>query len=208
MTETLKGLRYTLYVIFRPFDGFYDLKHEKRGNIKSAFVIVGFLTFTFILRRQLTGFLFNYNRADELNLVTESFNVILPFFVWSISNWCLTTLMDGEGSFKEIMIATAYSLTPLILMNIPMILISNALIAQEAAFYYFMDSVSVTWAAFLLIVGTMQVHGYTMRKNLLTIVLIIIGMGLIIFIGLLFFSVIQQMLNFAVIITREISLRF
>ena len=35
-TEIVKGLRYSTYVIFHPFKGFWDLKHEKKGNLESA----------------------------------------------------------------------------------------------------------------------------------------------------------------------------
>ena len=51
------------------------------------------------------------------------FSVILgvaaPFALWTISNWCLTTLFDGEGSYKDIFIATCYSLMPLVIILIP-----------------------------------------------------------------------------------------
>ena len=36
----IHGLRYALHVIVHPFDGFWDLKHEKRGNLASALIIL------------------------------------------------------------------------------------------------------------------------------------------------------------------------
>ena len=38
--ETLKALKYATYIMGRPFDGFWDLKHEKRGNLKAAMILV------------------------------------------------------------------------------------------------------------------------------------------------------------------------
>ncbi|MGB4387782.1 MAG: hypothetical protein WBI89_01090, partial [Caldicoprobacterales bacterium] len=95
--EVLRGLRYVFYLIFHPFNGFWDLKHEKKGNLGSAFVIVGLLGVTFILRRQATGFIFNTVNLLELNIFVEIMSVILPFALWCVANWSLTTLLDGEG---------------------------------------------------------------------------------------------------------------
>ena len=36
----LSSLRYSLYVIFHPFDGFWDLSREKRGSLGAANIIV------------------------------------------------------------------------------------------------------------------------------------------------------------------------
>ncbi|HPT78166.1 MAG TPA: Yip1 family protein [Candidatus Atribacteria bacterium] len=206
--EVLRGLRYVTYLIFHPFNGFWDLKHEKKGNLGSALVIVALLSITYILRRQATGFIFNTVNLLELNILVEIISVVLPFMLWCISNWCLTTLMDGEGSFKDIIITSAYALTPLILINLPMILVSNVITVDEGAFYYFFISLSTVWAAALMLVGTSVVHQYSMTKAFITCICIIVGVGLIIFIGLLFFSLLQQMFWFAWTVFQEISLRF
>ena len=39
-THYLETLRYALYVITHPLDGFWDLTHEKRGSIAAANTIV------------------------------------------------------------------------------------------------------------------------------------------------------------------------
>lgn len=205
--ELLNSLRYSLHLIFHPFDGFWDLKHEKRGSVKASIVILISLILTFIFRRQLTGFLFNHNDLKRLNIFNEVMSVVIPFVLWCVANWCLTTLMDGEGSFKDIFIATAYALVPLVLINIPLILVSRMLILEEGSFYSFFLSVSVFWSGALIVLGTMTVHQYSMAKTIVTSLLIIVGMGLIIFIGLLFFSLLQQMFGFVYVIYRELAFR-
>ena len=59
----LKQLRYSLYLIFHPFDGFWDLKHERRGSRKAATVILLILVINSILKTQFTGFLYNSDYA-------------------------------------------------------------------------------------------------------------------------------------------------
>jgi len=207
MIDALKSMSYSFHLIFHPFDGFWDLKHEKKGSLKAAIAIIALLCLTFTLRRQFTGFLFNFNDLNELNVLSEALAVILPFFLWCVSNWCLTSLMEGEGSFKDIVITSAFALTPLIIVNIPLIVISNMITSQEGAFYRFFDVLAVLWSGGLLILGTMVVHQYTLTRTLLTSAFIVVGMGLIIFITLLFFSMLQQMISFVYTVYLEISLR-
>lgn len=205
--EVLGSLRYSLYLIFHPFDGFWDLKHEKKGNLKTALIIVAMVSAIFILRRQLTGFILNEVKLSELNIIVEILSIVLPFFLWCVANWCVTTLMDGEGSFKDIVITSAYALIPLILINVPLIIFSNVITLEEAAFYNFFDVLSLVWTIILLILGTSVVHQYSLTRTILTCICIVVGMGLIIFIALLFFSLLQQMYAFFYTIYQEIALR-
>lgn len=203
----LDSLKFSLYVIFHPFKGFWDLKHEKRGSMAAAMTFIVLLIVTYILRRQYTGFIFNQNDPKELNVFVEIISVLLPFFLWATANWCITTLMEGEGSYRDIVVATAYALVPLILINLPLIPLSRIINIEEGAFYYFFGSVSVLWTGILILAGASVTHQYTMTKTVFTSILSVVGMGLMIFIGLLVFSLLQQMISFVYTIYREIAFR-
>jgi hypothetical protein len=203
----LDSLKFSFYVIFHPFKGFWDLKHEKRGSMAAAMTFIVLLIITYILRRQYTGFIFNQNDPKELNVFVEIISVLLPFFLWVTANWCITTLMEGEGSYRDIVIATAYALVPLILINLPLIPLSRIINIEEGAFYYFFGSVSVLWTGILILAGASVTHQYTMTKTVFTSILSVVGMGLMIFIGLLVFSLLQQMISFVYTIYREIAFR-
>ncbi|EKN65207.1 NHL repeat containing protein [Neobacillus bataviensis LMG 21833] len=207
MSPYLSALSYSLHLIFRPFDGFWDLKKEKRGSVAAASTITLLVVVTFIVGQQYTAFLFNFNNVKELNIYLEIASVLLPFLLFCTANWCLTSLADGEGTFKDIFIAAAYSLTPIILINVPLVILSHVLNFEEGAFYYFFLSISLLWSAALLFFGTMVTHQYSLKRTALTIVGILIGMGLIVFIALLFTSVIQQIIGFFYIIYKEIRFR-
>lgn len=196
LSRILKGLQYSLYLIFHPFKGFWDLKHEKKGNVYSAWVIVCLLSILLILRRQFTGFILNFNKQNEMNVFVEILSVLAPLGLWCLSNWCITTLVDGEGSLKDIFITTAYALTPVVLINIPMLLLSNVMILEETVFYTVLDALSVLWAALLILIGIMTVHQFTMPKTIATIAVAVVGMIIILFLILLFVSIIQQIVSF------------
>ena len=52
------SLKYALYVITHPLDGFWDLTHEKRGSIAAANTIVILTVLARIMSLQFTSFLF------------------------------------------------------------------------------------------------------------------------------------------------------
>ena len=204
MAGLWKQLRYSTHVIFHPFDGFWDLKHEHRGSVKAAIVLVAMLVLNSILSTQFTGFLYNPDYDGvSLNVFSELFSVVGTFMLWCVANWSLTTLMDGEGSFKDI-----YALVPLFLIGIPLTFISNAMPLDYKAFYTIINGFTYVWAGFLMLSGLMVVHQYTFGKTILTAILIIVAMAVIVFLGLLFFNLISQLIGFVVELYWEISLRF
>jgi len=80
----------------------------------------------------------------------EMISVALPFLLWCVVNWGFTTLMDGKGTIKDIYIASAYALAPIIMINIPATIASNFMTADEGTFYYLLVAVSTIWAVGLL----------------------------------------------------------
>lgn len=205
--QFLKDAKYTLHVAFHPFDGFWDLKYENKGKLRIALTILLCVTVMMILKRQYAGYVVNFNYPLDLNSIDELKYIVLPFLLWCVANWSLTTLMDGEGKFKEIVIATGYAMIPLILIYLPNLLLSNVISLRESPFYYLLESVAMLWFVWLLFIGTMTVHQYTVIKTIMTMFLTVVVMGVIIFLGLLFFSLIQQFVGFVYTIYQELSLR-
>ena len=200
----VKEIKYGLHVIFHPFDGFWDLKKERRGSLAAAltFVVIVIMLMTF--EKQTTGFPFNTVRLKDVNVVVDVLTVTMIYVLWCVANWCLTSLMDGEGNMKDIFIAMGYALIPLILVRIPMIILSLGITAEEGTFYYVLDVFSYIWTGILVFLGTMITHQYSFKKTVLTCICTVVGMGIIMFIGLLFFNVIQQMITFFTTIYKEL----
>lgn len=205
--NSIKKLKYSFYVIFHPFNGFWDIKHEGKADITSALIIVTLLSGVNVIKTQLTGFAYNNYDPRQTNIISVVLMVIVPYLLWGISNYAITTLVDGKGKFRDIFIATSYSLVPIILFNIPMILISRIMTIQEIQLYFLMDFISIAWFVFLLFFAMMTIHDFSISKTFISIVITILGMLIIGVLFLLFFSLFQQLYNFFYLIYRELSLR-
>jgi len=198
---------YSLFLIFHPNDAFWDLKYERRGNVPAASIILGLVVLGYIFTRQSLGFIFNPVDLTKLNIVTEMASVLVPFFLWCIVNWSLTTLMSGKGTLRDIYIASAFALTPLIIVNIPVTIVSNVLILEEGPFIAVLAVMATLWSGLLLFIGTMVTLEYDTTKTAFTCVLIVAGMTAVLFLAILFFSLLNQAYVFAKSVYREILFR-
>lgn len=200
-------LGFAMHLLFHPFDGFSDLKYERKRRNSIPFILLGLLFIVVVCKRQFTGYIVNDNDLRDLHMINELLYVVLPFFVWCIANWLTTTLMDGEGKFSEIIMVTGYSLIPLILLFIPQMFLSNVITQEESAVYYLIDSIAYIWFVWLLFIGTMVVHQYSLGKTIFTSFLTMVVIGVMAFLCILGFSLLQQMMLFFYTIYQELMLR-
>lgn len=203
-----KTLKYSLYVITHPLDGFWDLKHEKRGSLAASITIIMLVLLTRILNVQFTSFLFNKVKWDEVNVFMICLQILVPLVVFGIANWGLTTLFDGKGTLKEVFMAVGYALTPYVLIQLPMTFISNLFIDTEGAFYYYSGTFAIIWCAFLLISGMMMTHEYSLGKTMFALFATIVGMMVIFFVAILFFSLTSDAVDYFISLYKEIVFRF
>lgn len=197
-----------LYTVMHPADGFYDMKYEKKGRVSIIFVNIILFWISYSFQKQYAGFVMNENHPMHFNSLMDLLTIVLIFTLWCVGNWSITTLMNGEGRFKDIAMAAAYSLTPMILTFIPATLFSNVLIEAEEEFYFIIMGISIIWFLILLFVGTMSVHAYTAGDTLKTIFLTFIAIMIILFIMMLIGSLTSQVWNFFRSIYTEIIYRF
>ena len=140
-----KTLKYSLHCIVSPFDGFWDLTHEKRGSVSASVFLVILTVLTSIWKTRYTSFVFIRVQWEYFNIILNVCTFLLPFFIWILSNWCLTTLFDGKGTMKDIFMGSSYALTPYVLIQLPMIVFSNFVTYEEGAFYTYFLSFSMIW---------------------------------------------------------------
>jgi hypothetical protein len=202
-----KTLKYALYVCVHPFDGFWDLTHEKRGSLPAANIIVTAAVLVEILRLTLTNFQFITVNMEYFNALTVAFRVVMPLLLWTVSNWSLTTLMDGKGRLGDIYMATSYALTPYVIINAVMVVISQLITYEEGAVYYVMVSFSAVWSGLLVLAGMMMIHDYSAAKTIGSSLLAIAGMGVMVFVFVVFFSLISDAVAYFVSLYKEILFR-
>lgn len=199
-------LLFAFHLILHPFDGFWDLKHEKRGSVRAGTTILVTTILAVYYQSVGAGYVSNPKR-DYISFFGALISVCVPLALWMVANWCLTTLFDGEGSFKDIYIASTYSLTPMILVIIPTTLASNFVVESELKMISFITTLGFVWLGLLLFFGMMVTHDYSIGKNVITTIGTIVGMICIMFIAILFSTLLGKLVSFVTNIVTELRYR-
>jgi len=202
-----KTLKYSLYVCTHPLDGFWDLTHEKRGSIAAANIIIALAVIVEVLRLTLTNFQFVTINMEYFNSIIVALRILLPVGLWTVANWSLTTLMDGKGRMFEIYMSICYALTPYVIINIIMIILSQFITFEEGAIYWVLSGFAALWTGLLILSAMMMVHDYSLLKTLFSSFLTVIGMGVMVFIFVIFFSLISDAFAYFVSLYKEIMFR-
>ena len=203
----LKTLKYSLYMILHPFDGSWDLIHEKRGSMAAAHTIVILALLTNIWDMRFSNFMVNNTRWSEVNILMRLASILVPLFIWVLSNWCLTTLFDGKGKLGQVYMATCYGLIPYPVIQFPLMLLSNVVTVEEGQFYSVLSAISLVYAALLIVSAMGQIHEFSAGKNLLFTVASLFAMLVMIFILMIFFSMISQGVAYFISLARELLFR-
>lgn len=206
-TRYFKNFKFAFYCMTHPLDGYWDLTHEKRGSMAVANTILILTLVARVTSLQFTSFIFNQVYWPEVNIFLYLGSILFPLALWVVGNWALTTLFDGKARLPQIYMATCYAMLPYPLFQFPLIIFSNVVTVNEAEFYGVINTVVLVFCAIYIVVAMMQIHEYTMSKTILFTFFSIFAMLVIVFILLLFFSMISQGIAYFVSIVREILFR-
>lgn len=207
LKKYLASLRYSLYVLTHPFDGMWDLTHEKRGSIAAANTIMFLFFMTNLWSMRYEKFLFNDTNWEHVNIWQQILGTLFPLLIYCVANWCLTTLFDGKGRLKDIYMGLCYSLLPYVLLVNPCTIISNFVTTEEGDFLRYFEILALVWCGGLILVSVMQIHDYSLFKAILAIAFSVAGMMIIVFLIMLFFSLTSDAVSFFISVYKEILFR-
>ncbi len=198
---------FPLYILTHPVKGFEELKYEKKGKIYVAIVYFILMIVATILVQTTSGFLISPLKDLDFNIFKTALLVIVPIVLAVIGNWSVTSLLDGKGKIKEIFMVICYGLIPYILLIIPLTFLSNYLTLDEVTFYNTFVGIAVFLAAYMIFMGLLVIHEYGLGKTILTIIFTVVAIAVIVFIGILFMTLIQRAYDFVRSVYQEIILR-
>jgi hypothetical protein len=196
-----------LYTVSHPADGYYEIRHRERGSVPIALILVVLFSIAWSINRISAGFVVNSIDPREVNSISELFTVLLFFVLICVSNWSITCLMDGKGRLKDIIIAVGYSTIPATVCILIGTLFSQFVSKDEAAFYTMICGIGIAYTLFMMLIGIMTVHSFTLGKTIITIFLTIVALLIIIFILLLLVDLVNQVYSFLRSIYQELMFR-
>ncbi|MDE6640439.1 MAG: YIP1 family protein [Acetatifactor sp.] len=199
--------KYMFYTITHPMDGYYWIRHQERGSVPIAILMVILFSVSFSTNRLLASFVVNDVDPRVVDSFYELLGVLAAYLLLCVSNWSITCLMNGEGRMKDIAIAVGYGTAPITMMMCLGTLVSQFVADDEQAFYVMIIGAGIAYGLIMILVGIMQVHNYTLGKTLVTLFLTLVAMFIIIFLLLLLSNLLGMVVNFFRSIYTEIIFR-
>ena len=196
-----------LRIITSPIKGFYEMKFEEKGTLKLALINFLLLCISLAFMNQFASVFVNPRHPLAMNSLWDFVQTAIVLILFCASNWAVTSLTDGEGKFKEILMTVCYAMTPLVLIIIPATIFSNMLSMQEVAFFHLLISFGTFYFVLLAFVGLIVIHNYSVTKAVGTAVLTFFAILVIVFLFTLVFTLIQQVYVFISSLYREVTFR-
>lgn len=204
----IKALRESFTIMVRPFHGYGNIKFESQGSVAAAWVMVALAVVTTFTRQLYAGVAYNTFNPSTFNLLRELASMALPYFLFVLGNWAVSTILDGEGNMAEIFQACGFALLPYVLASLLATVLTHMLTLDESFLITTLEGVGAFWSCFLVFSGLTVMHQYTARKTVGILLLTVAFMGVTLFIMILLASIADKLIAYIASIISEIKLRF
>lgn len=194
--------------IKQPADSFYYIKANLRGSLAFAFILYAWVVVVRIASLYLTSFIFSpYANPTEIRVEVEAAYVIVALMLWNAANYLVSTISDGEGRLRDVIIGTAYSLFPYALFTLPIALVSNVLTLNEVFLHEAATSLAWFWVGLMLFLMVKEIHNYTLSETARNILITLFTMAMFLLTGYILYVLFDQLLEFISTIAQEVGLR-
>ncbi len=208
MKKLSEDFKYLLHVITHPFDGFYEVRFRGKGNLYLGAIILVLFGLLSIIKYQYTGFIMNNNPQFAMNSVTTFIFGIFPYLLFCISNWSVTAIFEGSGKFGDIFTVVTYALFPKLVLDAIIVILSNVVTIEESAILTAISGFGIVYFAFLVFAGLCVAHEYTAATNVVMILATFVAAIIIIFLAILYITLIQKVTSFVFTFGTELMKRW
>ncbi|WP_233530935.1 YIP1 family protein [Paenibacillus alkalitolerans] len=200
-------IKQSTVILKHPIDGFTALRYENKGGYASSFLLLAAASASVVVSETTTSFAFNPVPSSGFNIVS----MLMPFFGlwsgWVLCNYLISSIYRGEGRFKDVFVGSAYALTPLILVGVPLAFLSNAMTHSEGAIYEYLHNGMYIWLALLFLWKVQSLHNYSVGETLLNIAMTFVALAVLAVLIFLVVGLTNELLTFIHEVYREVALR-
>jgi hypothetical protein len=132
---------------------------------------------------------------------------VFPFLLFAVSNWAITSIFDGNGSFADVLMVLAYALVPKLIIDLFLIVLSNVVTQPEIFMLNAIAVIGIAIFAFLVFCGLCVVHEYSPSKCIVTLLATAAAAILIIFIGTVYLVLMSRLIGLITTVFAEITRR-
>jgi sugar lactone lactonase YvrE len=203
----LARLKYALYFFKHPIDGCYGVRWEGKSSYLSANILLALFILFNVIDKYYTGFLFKTVREGRYNLISDIGTVLIAFLLLTACNYLICTINDGEGSFKQIYCGFIYCLTPYLIFQPFIFLISHVVTYNERFLLQFPKVLITAWMIILIIITIKELNNLTVKETAKVIGLTFFAALIALLLVFILYILWSQVFDFIVSICGEVVYR-
>ena len=198
-----KELAHAKKILTSPADAYYDIRFHHKASVRSASIMYVGLFASFVISAMATGFIFTWDTGLDILPLAGAFAGVVALFV--AINFLVATVNEGEGSFANVYIGTAYAATPFILLAVPITLLSQVLTLSEAFVYQFLFQIAIGWSLLLQCIMIKEIHDYELRDVVKNIFLTIFAGAVLVLVVFILYLLLMQVAEFIQGVVMEVG---
>lgn len=164
-SRIIDEMLYVFSYLKNPADATYEIKRKNRVGMLSATILLAIYFLIYLIYIYFLGFLFNNRVIADINILEEILKILLPFFLWVISNYLVSSIREGEGRFRDVYITTIFSLTPIVLILPVVTLLSHALTYNEQFIISFLTTLGFMATGIYFFIMVKETHYYQVKES-------------------------------------------
>lgn len=198
-----RDILYALKTPKRPMDCYYEIRKYRQGSVVSAAVIYILFFIDFMAFKTVKGFIYQTTKVENMDIgsIVLGFFVLLGLFI--ICNYLVTSINDGDGTFRQIFMIPAYGLMPAMIALLMVTCVSYALTYNESFLLTLALIIGITWSVITIFIGLQTVHDYTFGETVKSIILTVVFMIIIAVIGVIISIMWNSLYTFLTSVGKE-----
>ncbi len=204
-----RGIAYSFYALFHPFDAMEGLKWNRDRINRLVPVIIFVLAYVV---RMAYIYVVHFPLASiELEDVNPWFELLKLWIVpisWIPASFMATSISGGESKMREITFASAISLTPFIVINLPLMFLSNIMSKTQKSWYGVFTALAYIGLFLILFIAMMVLNNYTFGKTIAMMFMSAFLMLVLWLVILLCYVLTGRMIQFVISVINEFRLNF
>lgn len=172
----LKDFAYAAKTPMHPMNNYYEIRKNRQGSVLGATVIYVVFFVLFMAYQTSKGFVYQLQKVEDMDIGSIVIGFLLMLGLSIICNYLVTSINDGDGTFRQIYMIPAYGLLPAMISLLTVTVVSYGMTETEAFLLTIIMLIGVVWSAITIFVGLQTVHDYTFGETVKSVIITIVFM--------------------------------
>ncbi|WP_035155006.1 SMP-30/gluconolactonase/LRE family protein [Cohnella thermotolerans] len=200
-------LNHVRYLVKHPIDGYHAIRYQGKAGAVSSLIVLAAAVASFSWIEAGTSFTFNTAVYKGVNLGPLLVQFAGIWLGWVVSNYLVSSLMRGEGRFRDVFYGSCYALLPIIALGVPLTILSHALTLSEKPIFDFLQLAMLVWTALQFFWMVQGIQNYNVGEALLNMLFSLLTLAMIAVLIFIFVSLSGELIDFIYSIYQEVAIR-